>query len=76
MLSDVQPFKVLNSIFSLKTVKTILQYSLQSYKCPTFSFYLIKLTCLEGMDPPILNSKSSFIIENLVIIFKQRALKG
>lgn len=84
MLSDIQQFEVENSIFSLKTMKTILQYSLQSYKCLAFAFYLIKFICLGGMKipwiwifiQPILNSKGPFIAENLVITFKQRALKG
>lgn len=65
-------------------MKIILQYSLQCYKCPAFAFYLIKLICLKGMKipwiwifiQPILHSKGPFIIENLVIIIKQRALKG
>lgn len=65
-------------------MKTILQYSLQSYKCLAFAFYLIKLICLGVMKmpwiwifmQPILSSKGPFIIENVVITSKQRALKG
>lgn len=39
-------------------MKTILQYSLQSYKCPAFAFYLIKLGRYE--DPPDLDLHTDY----------------